>query len=99
MSSTPFRQPAVAIKEPVAQQSRADSLEQPASRGDRPAADLISRCKWCIKRIGHPRYRTGEHWTDNYPFLNKDLTLYDFTDGICPDCLAVEKAKIKRQYG
>ena len=68
--------------------------------GSTPApatTSLICRCKWCVARTGHPRYRVEEEWFDD---LTTDvMELGNITDGICPECLALEKAKIKEAYG
>lgn len=47
---------------------------------------LIPRCKFCVPRIGEPRFKdeSDNQW---YTFTNyaENLGIY-FTDGICPEC-------------
>jgi hypothetical protein len=45
---------------------------------------LIRRCKWCVSRIGQPRYVVYGNWTT----VESVDDSFDFTDGICPDCHA-----------
>ncbi|HEY5296860.1 MAG TPA: hypothetical protein VIK59_02950 [Verrucomicrobiae bacterium] len=58
----------------------------------------ITRCKWCIKRIGEPSYKTENYLGFCYKGMHfvKIETLEEvITDGICPECFAIEKAKIE----
>lgn len=54
--------------------------------------ELIARCKWCVKRIGKERFRFFGAWHDG--LCVPISSAYDFTDGICTECLALEKFKI-----
>ena len=51
------------------------------------AEETITRCKWCVNRIGTASYLLKGGWTAQIclPFVHAN-----YTDGICPDCLAVE---------
>jgi hypothetical protein len=57
---------------------------------------LIPRCKWCIARIGKPSYRVDGEWQAVFS-VHHLLGDVNFSDGICPDCLTLEKAKILKQ--
>lgn len=53
---------------------------------------MRGRCKWCIARIGVESYRMP------HGIWHKGLCvplIGNFTDTICPDCLVIEKEKIK----
>lgn len=52
----------------------------------------IRRCKWCIKRTGQISMLTDGHWIDVPVWFNDAIEdLMSITDGICPECLEVEK--------
>lgn len=67
---------------------------------------FVRRCKWCILRIGSPRYVIGGDWkvshvktaavfAQSWPVLGRFIPEQGpFTDGICPDCFAKEMAKV-----
>ena len=57
--------------------------------------ELIARCKWCVARIGKERYRFLGVWHDG---LCVPLAHTTFTDGICPECLEIEKATVKHLF-
>lgn len=61
-----------------------------------PHQPLIPRCKWCIARIGKPSYRVDGEWQTVFS-VHHLLGDVNFSDGICPDCLTLEKAKILKQ--
>ena len=54
----------------------------------------IRRCKWCVARIGAARHFIDGEWQQVFSIhhLAGDVT---FTDGICPECLAAERKKIR----
>ena len=60
-----------------------------------PASPPARRCKWCIARTGAATYFDGQEWIH----LASPAHYFgpaQFTDGICPACLAVEMANIKK---
>lgn len=56
----------------------------------------IRRCQWCIERTGADSYCVGKDWI-HIPNPVHYFGTAKFTDGMCPDCLAWEKLKIKSQ--
>jgi hypothetical protein len=63
---------------------------------------LIARCKWCVKRIGRPRYRIKGEWkslaywgTLEYEeYSGADFSVGNpFTDGICPECYELQTGR------
>ena len=59
------------------------------------ASPPVRRCKWCIARTGAATYFEDGDWIHEPNPIHYFGTA-EFTDGICPDCLAGEMAKIKR---
>lgn len=58
------------------------------------APEPIARCKWCIERLGRERYRVDGVWEGIFSpahFFGDA----EFTDGICPECLALKKAEAR----
>lgn len=63
----------------------------PDEAGLRPK--LVTRCKWCIERIGHERYFLDGVWEgvfEPHRFFGQAA----FSDGICPECLNDELSKL-----
>ena len=59
----------------------------------KPAIEPVRRCKWCENRIGQFTYFVDGEWqvVPNPIHLFGDAP---YTDGMCPDCLAAETAKL-----
>ena len=62
-------------------------------------AELVRRCRWCELRIGATRYFLDGVWERVFSVPHFFGYNPIFTDGICPECLAVEKAKLTSPQG
>jgi len=54
---------------------------------------IVRRCLWCRARSGRERYFLSGEWTSifsPYHFFGD----VNFTDGLCPECFAVETKKL-----
>jgi hypothetical protein len=61
---------------------------------------LIRRCKWHVARTGFIAVydRRGDCWIEIDSFVNRLLEdMLPMTDGICRDCLNIEKLKLQKQ--
>jgi hypothetical protein len=62
---------------------------QPINQQAKP----VVRCKWCIKRVGYARIKLLDgHWATVF---TEPLVQLDYTDGICPECFALEKKRLE----
>lgn len=61
------------------------------------AASSVARCKWCVARVGHPRFRLDGTWYDD--MTSEVSESGRITDGICPECLDAEKRKLAQRKG
>lgn len=61
------------------------------------AATLIRRCLWCAKRTANKkaRYFINGEWQIIFDPVRYFGDCAKFTDGICPECAAIEKEKLK----
>lgn len=61
--------------------------------------ETVTRCLWCKARTANklPRYKVHGEWTiilSPSRYFGDDVI---YTDGICEDCFAIERAKILNQ--
>ena len=54
---------------------------------------IQTRCLWCVKRNGAPRYLVCGQWIEIFS-VPHFLGEVDFTDTICPECLRLERLKL-----
>jgi len=54
---------------------------------------MTRRCKWCIARIGSFRIFKNGQWIVA-PLMEGEAV----TDGICPECLEIELAKLEEPH-
>jgi hypothetical protein len=82
---------------PVDFNHRGTEGENPGSpaRGDARPTTLVRRCLWCRERIGAPSYFTDGEWVKVFCQERVFGDEVEFTDGICPDCVIVQRRKEK----
>jgi hypothetical protein len=62
-------------------------------------AELVRRCRWCELRLGEARYFLDGVWERVFSVPHLFGPAPHFTDGICPECFAVQSAEIVRISG
>lgn len=67
----------------------------PSPDSDLPQVAMVylRRCLWCRDRIGTPSLFVNGQWLPQPPCFTPKPGVC-FTDGICADCLKLEKAKL-----